>query len=134
MDGISHITFIVRDIDRMATFLCAGLGAREVYDSRAKNYSLSREKFFLLGNTWLVAMEGEAPADRSYQHVAFSVNETDLPAYEARLLSLGVEFKPPRDRVAGEGQSLYFYDFDNHLFELHAGTLEQRLAQYRLGR
>ena len=31
----------------------------------------------------------------------------------------------------GEGESLYFYDFDNNLFELHAGTLEQRLERYR---
>jgi len=32
--------------------------------------------------------------------------------------------------VDGEGESLYFYDFDNHLFELHTGTLEERLARY----
>ena len=37
---------------------------------------------------------------------------------------------PPRARVEGEGQSLYVYDFDNHLFELHTGTLAQRLARY----
>ncbi len=43
MDGISHITFIVRDLERMATFLCKGLGAREVYDSASQNYSLSRK-------------------------------------------------------------------------------------------
>jgi hypothetical protein len=35
-----------------------------------------------------------------------------------------------RPRVEGEGESLYFYDFDNHLFELHTGTLEQRLQRY----
>ena len=29
-----------------------------------------------------------------------------------------------------ERQSLYFHDFDNHLFELHAGTLDERLAAY----
>jgi len=44
------------------------------------------------------------------------------------------EIRPPRSRVAGEGASLYLYDFDNHLFELHTGTLEQRLARYREGR
>jgi hypothetical protein len=32
--------------------------------------------------------------------------------------------------VEGEGMSLYFYDYDNNLFELHTGTLEQRLARY----
>lgn len=131
MDGISHITFVVRDIARMATLLCDGLGAREVYDSEGRNYSLSHEKFFLLGGVWIAAMEGMPPHDRSYQHVAFRVQESDLPMYQARLVALGVEIKPTRPRVDGEGQSLYFYDFDNHLFELHTGTLEQRLARYR---
>lgn len=130
MQGISHLTFIVRDLERMATFLCAGLGAREVYDSSRRNYSLSREKFFVLGGIWLAAMEGEPPADRSYQHVAFAVDEADLPVYQARLEALGVDIRPPRERVEGEGLSLYFHDFDNHLFELHTGTLEQRLARY----
>jgi catechol 2,3-dioxygenase-like lactoylglutathione lyase family enzyme len=133
MEGISHITFIVRDLERMADFLCKGLGAREIYDSAGRNYSVSREKFFLLGGTWLAAMEGDPPRERSYQHVAFSVSEPDLPAYQARLQSLGIEVQPPRARVDGEGTSLYFHDFDNHLFELHTGTLEQRLAAYGSG-
>lgn len=106
MNGISHITFVVRDLDRMATLLCEGLGAREVYDSAGRNFSLSREKFF-------------------------AVPEADLPGYRARLEALGVDLLPPRPRVEGEAQSLYFHDFDNHLFELHTGTLEQRLAAYR---
>ena len=134
MDGISHITFVVRDLERMATFLCKGLGAREVYDSASHNYSLSREKFFVLGGVWLAAMEGDPPAQKSYQHVAFAVSESDLLIHQANLQSLGVEIRPPRSRVDGEGESLYFYDFDNHLFELHTGTLEQRLARYGLGR
>ena len=130
IQSISHITFIVRDLDRMATFLCDGLGAAAVYDSAGKNFSISREKFFLLGETWLAAMEGDPPAERSYRHLAFKVDEADLPGFEARLRAIGVEVKEPRPRVPGEGQSLYFYDFDNHLFELHTGTLEQRLAHY----
>jgi catechol 2,3-dioxygenase-like lactoylglutathione lyase family enzyme len=130
MQGISHLTFICRDLERMARVLVQGLGAREVYDSHAEQFSLSREKFFLLGNVWLAVMEGEPPAERSYQHVAFAVSEEDLPRYQASLAAVGVEIRPPRPRVEGEGRSLYFYDFDNHLFELHTGTLEQRLARY----
>jgi hypothetical protein len=42
----------------------------------------------------------------------------ELSGYQTRLEALGVDIKPPRPRVEGEGQSLYFYDFDNHLFEL----------------
>ncbi|WP_329742132.1 FosX/FosE/FosI family fosfomycin resistance hydrolase [Dyella sp. A6] len=132
MNGISHITFIVKDLERMTTLLCKGLGAREVYDSAGKNHSLSREKFFVLGGVWIAAMEGESPTSRSYQHVAFSVNAAELPGYSARLQALGVEIRPPRGRIEGEGRSLYFYDFDNHLFELHTGSLQQRLARYRL--
>ena len=134
MKGISHLTFIVRDLDRMTRFLCQGLGAHEVYDSAGSNYSLSDEKFFVLGGVWLAVMKGEPPAERSYQHVAFGVDESELPRYEASLRMLGVEFRSPRSRVAGEGQSLYFYDFDNHLFELHTGSLEQRLARYGVER
>src|SRR5690625_4088962 len=130
MQGISHITFIVRDLARMARFLCEGLGAHEVYDSAGREFSLSREKFFVIGGIWIAAMQGEPPATRSYQHVAFRVAEADLPAYKARLEALGVDIRPPRPRVDGEGQSLYFYDFDNHLFELHTGTLEERLHRY----
>ena len=130
VQGVSHITFIVRDLDRMATFLCDGLGAKEVYDSKAKNFSLAREKFFLLGDTWLAAMEGEPPGERTYRHLALKVEADELPGFEARLRAIGAEVKEPRPRVAGEGQSLYFYDFDNHLFELHSGTLDERLRNY----
>lgn len=39
--------------------------------------------------------------------------------------------KPERSRIIGEGRSIYFYDFDNLLFELHTGTLSERLACYK---
>ncbi len=133
VQGISHLTFIVSDLERMARFLCEGLGAEQVYDSAQRNYSLSREKFFVLGGVWLAAMEGQAPTQRSYQHVAFQVPEAELDGYRERLHALGCDLLPARPRVEGEGQSLYVYDFDNHLFELHTGTLQQRLARYATG-
>ena len=131
IDGVSHVTFIVRDLDLMSRFLCEGLGAVEIYDSSGKNFSVSREKFFVLGGLWLAAMEGTPPSERSYRHLAFKVSESELPEFERRLRRLGVDIKPPRPRVDGEGVSLYFFDFDNHLYELHTGTLEQRLERYR---
>lgn len=128
--GISHLTFIVRDLERAAQFFCEGLDAHEVYDSAAHAFSLAHEKFFMLGGVWIVAMLGVPPAERSYRHAAFEVDEAALPGYAQRLACIGVEIRPPRPRVAGEGRSLYFYDFDNHLFELHCGTLAGRLARY----
>ena len=114
----------------MSLFLCEGLGAREIYDSNIKNFSLSRENFFDLAGIWIAAMEGSSIYERSYNHVAFNVAKGDLRLFEVRLRKLGVEFKQGSSRVTGEGESLYFYDFDNHLFELHEGDLGTRLDRY----
>ena len=133
VESVSHLTFVVKDLDRMARFLREIFDAEEVYDSAAKSYSVAREKFFLVGGTWVAIMEGEAVPERSYNHVAFKISETQFDLYAARVERLGVEVKPGRGRIDGEGRSLYFYDYDNHLFELHTGTLEQRLARYARG-
>ncbi|WP_255631994.1 FosX/FosE/FosI family fosfomycin resistance hydrolase [Rhodoferax sp. U2-2l] len=130
IEGISHVTFVVRDLERMARLLCEGLGGQEVYNSAKKNFSVSHEMFFLVGGTWIAAMQGDAPDQKTYSHLAFKVPDGALSEFEKRLRHLGVDIKPPRPRVEGEGQSLYFYDFDNHLFELHTGTLAQRLQRY----
>ena len=130
VDSVSHITFVVNDIDRMTQFLCEGVGAKEVFDNNDLDTQAPREKFFVLGDTWLAAIVGKSPVDRTYQHVAFKISSSDLTKFELRLRAIGVDIKPPRPRVEGESESLYFYDFDNHLFELHTGTLNQRLQVY----
>ena len=101
--GLSHLTFIVRDVDRTARLFCEGLGAQEVYDSQGSDFSLSREKFVLLGGLWLAFMEGAPPSERTYRHVAFTVADEDLPTCEARLRALGAEVKPPRPTGGGRG-------------------------------
>lgn len=127
--SLSHVTFIVSDLERAARLWRDGLGASEVYDSLALNHSLSREKFFVLGGVWVALMSGESGA-RSYRHVTFEVAEAKLPVFEARLRALGAEIRPPRPRIDGEGASLYFYDYDNNLLELHSGSLQERLRAY----
>lgn len=128
--GISHITLIVRDLDKTTTFLQTIFDAKEVYSSGEKQFSLSREKFFLIGDLWLCIMEGEALTERSYNHIAFQIADADYDLYRSKVLASGVELRPERPRVEGEGRSIYFYDFDSHLFELHTGTLAQRLERY----
>lgn len=135
--GLSHITFIVHDLDRMEDILTTVLDARKVYDSGAGTFSLSRERFFLIGAgsdpIWVAIMEGEAVPVRSYNHVAFRIADDDYDRYVQRIRSLGLELREDRSRVSGEGRSIYFYDDDNHLFELHAGTLQERLKRYAAG-
>ena len=99
IEGLSHITFIVRDLEKMTHFLTIIFDAKEVYSSGDKTCPRSREKFFLINDVWVAVMEGDAPLGKTYN-------------------------------MPGEGSSLYFYDFDNHLFELDTGTLERRLEHY----
>ena len=129
--GLSHVTLVVRDLSRAAALLTGALDAREIFSSGDKTFSLSREKFFLVGNLWLCLMEGEPPAERGYAHVALEAPEAELDGYRARLAASGAEIRPDRPRIGAEGRSVYFYDFDNHLFELHAGSLKTRLAGYK---
>ncbi|EUJ26761.1 hypothetical protein MFLO_13930 [Listeria floridensis FSL S10-1187] len=39
--------------------------------------------------------------------------------------------KESRKRVAADFKLTYFYDYDNHLFELYTGTLSDRVKGYR---
>ena len=131
IESISHITFVVSDLERMSDFLTRIFDAKERYSSDGREFSLSREKFFQIDGFWVAIMEGEALTEKSYNHIAFKIPESDYEKYLDRISCLGVEILDGRDRVKGEGRSIYFYDYDNHLFELHTGNLEDRLKLYK---
>ncbi|MCK5098787.1 MAG: FosX/FosE/FosI family fosfomycin resistance hydrolase [Desulfobacteraceae bacterium] len=130
IEGLSHITFIVSDLERMSYFLTKIFDAKEIYSSNEKHFSISKEKFFLINGLWFAIMEGESLSKKTYNHVALKIAESDFDKYLKRIHSLGVEVLENRDRIKGEGKSVYFYDYDNHLFELHTETLKQRLESY----
>ena len=134
IESISHITFIVKDVQRSADFLQFVFDAEEIYDSSEKNYSVAYEKFFLIGGTWIAIMEGDSIPERSYNHIAFKIPEADLDNYVRKIQKAGLEIIEGRKRIEGEARSVYFYDYDNHLFELHTGTLAERLSSYRRNR
>jgi fosfomycin resistance protein FosX len=144
ISGLSHITLIVRDLDRMEAILTRVLGARKVYESGSEKFSLSPERFFLAGGQpgdadapapiWIAIMQGESLPTRTYNHIAFKISDADYAPALAQIEALGLDVRESRPRVAGEGRSIYFHDEDNHLFELHTGTLSERLARYAQGR
>jgi len=134
VDGLSHITIVVTNLERTADFFTHILGAQEVCSSGERAFSLSREKFFLIGGIWFAIMEGEELSERSYNHIAFKVSEPSLGEFRERPIDIGIDFREDRPRVGGEGKSIYFYDYDNHLFELHSGTLQERLLVYHKNR
>lgn len=131
IEGISHITLIVQNLKRSSAFFSSIFGAKEVYDSGEETFSLAKEQFLLVAGVWVAIMEGDPLPNRTYNHIAFKIPASEYENYRDRLEKTGIEFHQGRPRVAGEGLSLYFHDYDNHLFELHTGTLEERLAAYR---
>jgi fosfomycin resistance protein FosX len=133
VEGLSHITLIVADLERMAKLMTDVLDAKVTYVSGDNTFSRSREMFFDVGGVWVAVMEGPSLPTRTYNHIAFKIAEDDFEMYLERIRLIGAELQPPRPRVEGEGRSIYFHDFDNHLFELHTGTLAARLARYAKG-
>lgn len=132
--GLSHMTFITADLDRMEQVLTHIFDAKKVYDSGDQTFSLSEERFFLIGDMWIAIMKGDPLTMKTYNHIAFKIDDDDFDDYLSRIHDLGLELREGRARVPGEGQSIYFYDDDNHMFELHTGTLEERLERYKSGK
>ena len=52
--GISHVTFVVSNLDRMTKFLTVIFDADEIYASGDQMFSLAKERFFLtfVSNTY----------------------------------------------------------------------------------
>lgn len=130
IEGLSHITLIVTDLERTDRLFSDIFGAEEVYDSGSKKHSLFKEKFFLIIGVWVVIMESEDIKSETYHHVAFKISASEYDIYKQKLGAFDIRMRESRPRIEGEGRSLYFYDYDNNLFELHTGTLEERIDNY----
>ena len=98
IEGLSHITFIVRDLKKMAHFLKTIFDAREIYSSGDKTFSISREKFFIINDIWVAIMEGDPLSEKTYNHVAFKIAQEDFDKYSERVKTLGLETREGRSR------------------------------------
>lgn len=130
IEGLSHITLIVQDLEKTSAIFTKILDAEEVYASGETQHSLSQEKFFLVGGIWIAIMQGPSLPIQSYNHIAFKIPHNEFDNYAKRIEALNLHVRMDRNRISGEGNSLYFHDYDNHLFELHTGTLKERLTAY----
>jgi catechol 2,3-dioxygenase-like lactoylglutathione lyase family enzyme len=130
IEGISHITIMVKDLERSANLFTSVFGAKQVYSSGEQHFSQSKEIYFVIGGVWVALMEGSSLPEMTYNHIAFKIPESEFEDFKRRIKSAGVDYRAGRSRIPGEGLSLYFYDFDGHLYEFHTGTLEDRLEAY----
>jgi catechol 2,3-dioxygenase-like lactoylglutathione lyase family enzyme len=120
LDAISHIALIVRDTSRTATLFKDLFGARVVVRKEDDGHE---ETYVRLGRTWIVLVQAEADRPRSGDHIAFSVSKSTLLEAAEKLKTMSVEFFLARGDTA-----LYFFDYDNHVFELDTTDLDAELA------
>lgn len=127
IQGVNHFCFSVSDLDRSIAFYRDVLGAQLLVQGRKLAY-------FDLAGLWIALNQedterGDTPS--TYTHIAFTVKDQDFEAWLSRLQSYGVRVLEGRQRDERDKLSVYFLDPDGHRFELHTGTLADRLAYYR---
>jgi catechol 2,3-dioxygenase-like lactoylglutathione lyase family enzyme len=108
---LSHIALAVRDPERTGTLFSELFDAALVQRRHGAESQVSVE----LGETWFVLVRAEVQPLPSHDHVAFRVSSPTVTTVARRLAARGHAYQ-----LARSGTSLYFRDFDNHLFELDA--------------
>ena len=120
LDTIGHIALIVKDCSRTAALFKDLFAAAIVV---RKDVDGHEETYVRLGRTWFVLVQAEVARPRSGDHIAFSVSQAMLLETAEKLKAMNVEFFFARSDTA-----LYFFDYDNHVFELDTTDLDRELA------
>ena len=120
LESLSHIALVVKDPPRSAALFQDLFSARVVEREDDDGH---HETFVRLGGIWLVLVGAPAQRTRTGDHVAFRATPEILEATAVKLETMGREFITARSNKA-----LYFFDYDDHVFELDAEDLDEELA------
>ena len=121
INGLSHITIAVSDLERSLHFYRHVLGftGHVVWDSGA---------YLSSPGVWLcLSLDTPAPP-QDYSHIAWSVAKSDFEALSQSIIESGATLWKSNK---SEGDSLYFLDPDAHKLELHVGGLNERLESLK---
>jgi len=120
LESLSHIALVVKDPARTAA-LFHDLFAARVIERQDDQGHL--ETFMRLGGVWVVLVGAPVQRTRTGDHIAFRATPQILEATAAKLQAMGREFIRARSDKA-----LYFFDYDDHVFELDAEDLDKELG------
>lgn len=120
IESISHIALVVKEPRRTASLFNDLFSATAI---ERKDDEGHLETFVRVGGIWIVLVEANVRRARTGDHIAFRATAEVLEATAARLQTLGCEFIRARSN-----RSLYFFDYDDHVFELNAEDLDKELG------
>ena len=117
--GMNHVTLAVRDIQKSFLFYGDVLGLKPLclWDKGA--YFLVRDFWFCLN------VDDKQAPNPCYTHYAFSVSSNDFASMSRRITDSGTTIF--KDNTS-PGDSLYFFDPDQHKLEIHVGDWQTRVA------
>ena len=120
LESLSHIALVVKDPARTAALF------RDLFSARVierKDDEGHLETFVRLGGLWLVLVGAPVERARTGDHIAFRATAEVLEATAAKLQAMGREFIRARSNSA-----LYFFDYDDHVFELDTEDMDKELG------
>jgi len=120
LESISHIALVVKDPARTAALFHDLFGSRVV---ERKDEEGHLETFVSLGGIWIVLVGAPVQRTRTGDHIAFRATPEILEATAAKLQTMGREYIRARSNRA-----LYFFDYDDHVFELDTEDVDQELG------
>jgi catechol 2,3-dioxygenase-like lactoylglutathione lyase family enzyme len=127
VQGFSHVTINVSDLNRSLSFYVDVLKMRLVHRGR-------KDAYLEWGSAWICLQERPEKAKQREQlgvdHVAFYIDEKDFDKAVKHLQDNNVEIvRGPIKR--GLGWSVNFLDPDGTQLELHTSTLAERMKVWK---
>jgi catechol 2,3-dioxygenase-like lactoylglutathione lyase family enzyme len=120
LESISHVALVVKDPARTAALF------QDLFDTRMVERQDDEghlETFVRLGGAWIVLVGAPVQRTRTGDHIAFHATPEIIEATVAKLQTLGREFVRARSNRA-----LYFFDYDDHVFELNTEDIDKQLG------
>jgi catechol 2,3-dioxygenase-like lactoylglutathione lyase family enzyme len=121
LESISHIALQVNDPARTAALFHDLFSARAVARVDEEGHF---ETFVKLGGIWIALVGAPVQRARTGDHIAFHATPEILEATVAKLETMGREFIRARSNKA-----LYFFDYDDHVFELDTEDIDKELGR-----